>query len=96
MIITHELSPLKSTFRPLYLSFMLKFEIGMDFSSVINLIDEDKIKDKEKSWDDATEAQMKQEYKLCKKWFSKHKRKLPKSTELFKDPRNWSAGITIR
>ena len=48
------------------------------------------------SWDDANEKNMNKEYKVCKKWFSKYKKHLPHSAEVFKDIRNWDAGICIR
>ncbi len=49
-----------------------------------------------KSWNDANERNMKKDYKVCKKWYSKYKKHLPHSTEVFKDERNWEAGICIR
>ncbi len=49
-----------------------------------------------RSWNDANEKNMNKDYKVCKKWFSKYKKHLPHSTEVFKDIRNWEAGICIR
>lgn len=51
---------------------------------------------KPKTWEDACEENMENEYKFCKKWYSKHKKYFPRSAEVFKDYKNWSAGIIIR